>query len=230
MTALSLTLLLALSGLQTPARNARPSPVPEASAASPAAAAATSSEPAPEADPAAALSDTEVAGRVEALLGTIDTPVSIAQWRGLGPRGVKALAAVARDPEQLPSRRAKAVGALDALGGATAVEAVAEQAVNERAPFAVRAAALRGAGRHLSRDQLTARLGPVLERSRRASVRAAAAEVLAERAPSSCQAVRAQARREDARGRGRFARALARCESSSAGSTGEGAGTGGGEP
>ena len=191
MTAISLTLLLALAG--RPAHQAPATEQP--STASP-----------------QALSDQEVAQRVDEYLGTIDTPITADEWRALGPRAVNRLAAVATDPEALSSRRGKALGALTALGGARARQVVLDTARSEQAPFAVRASALRGAGHLLGPKSLATTLSPVLEKARDAPVRATAAEVLAAHAGASgCSAVRAQVAREPQETRGHFARALERC-------------------
>jgi hypothetical protein len=202
MTALSLALLLALTGLGTPARNARPT-----AGEAPAGTATTEDLPA-----------AEVANRVRAYLGAIDTPIAAERWRALGPRAVTPLEAVVRDPDALPSRRAKAVDALSVLGGARAKQLVLETARSEHEPFGVRASALRGASRLLATKELVKQLRPVLEGAHDPTVRATAAEVLARHAArSSCQAVRAQAAREGGDVRGRFTPALARCGSAAPG-------------
>jgi hypothetical protein len=197
MTALPLAFLLVLSGIGTPARNEGPraTAVPATGA------------------PAAEASDAEIASQVRSYLGAIDTPVSEERWRSLGARAVAPLEAVVRDPRALPSRRARAVEALSVIGGERARAVVVETARSEREPFAVRASALRGAPRVLPAKELSSQLRPVMERARAAPVRAAAAEVLAGHAgASSCKAVKAQAAREASAGRGRFSRALSRCE------------------
>ncbi len=198
MTAPSLALLLALTGLGTPARNARPT-----ASETPATNAATEDLPA-----------AEVESRVQAYLGAIDTPIAAERWRALGPRAVTPLEAVVRDPDALPSRRARAVEALSVVGGARAKELVLETARSEHEPFGVRASALRGASRLLATKDLVKQLRPVLEGAHDPTVRATAAEVLARHAArSSCQAVRAQVEREGSAVRGRFRPALVRCGS-----------------
>ncbi len=195
----SIALLVALAGLGTPARNARPAASP------PPAAAATA--------PAEQLSDSEIAERVRTYLGSIDTPISAERWRALGPRAVPALEAVVR-AKGMPSRRAKAVGALSALGGTRARKVVLETARSEEEPFAVRASALRGAGRLLAPKDLAKELRPMLEGARDPSVRATAADVLARHAgSSSCEAIRVQAAREGNDQRAQFSPALERCGS-----------------
>jgi hypothetical protein len=194
MTAISLTLLLALAGGR-PVHHAPATEQAQPPAASP-----------------SALSDEEVAQRVDEYLGTIDTPITADEWRALGPRAVNRLAAIATDAEALSTRRAKAVGALSVLGGSRARQVVVELAQSEQAPFAVRASALHGAGRLLGAKSLSKTLGPVLEKAREPPVRAVAADVLAGRAGASgCSAVRAQVAREPEETRGHFARALERC-------------------
>jgi hypothetical protein len=198
MTALSLTLLVALAGIGTPPRGGRPA----------------QSGTATEAAPAPALSDADVAGRVHTYLASIDTPVTVAQWRALGPRAVAPLEAVLQDHDSMPSRRAKAVEALSVIGGERARQLVVQTARSEQEPFGVRASALRGAARVLSQKELVAELQPVMENARRGPIRATAAEVLARHGgASACTAVRAQAGRERAQGRSQFSRALERCAS-----------------
>src|SRR5512138_755752 len=195
MNALSIALALALAGVGAPARN-RP----------PAAAAAEGST-------ASELADAEVAQRVRAYLGAIHAPASSEQWRALGARAAGVLEAIARDPQALPSRRARAVAALSHVGGEGAQRTVLELARSEAAPFAVRAGALEGAERLLAADDLAREVEPILRGATEPLVRATAAEVLARRAPeSACGAVLAQAARERDAHRRSFGRALARCE------------------
>jgi hypothetical protein len=156
------------------------------------------------------LTDAEVAARVDAYLGALDTPIPAERWRALGSRAVSPLEQVARSGD-FPSRRAKAVAALSVLGGERARETVLDLARSEREPFAVRASALRGAARVLAARELPGALRPILERASEPSVRAVAADVLSRHAPgSACAAIRAQAARE-ADGRASFERALGRC-------------------
>jgi hypothetical protein len=194
MTAVSLTLLLALG-----ARSAQHRPPPPPAEQAPAASAPT-------------LTDEEVAKRVDTLLGSLDTPISADAWRALGPRAVARLASVASDEGALSTRRAKAIGALSALGGPRAQQVVVATAQSEQAPFAVRASALRGAGQLLEPSALAKAISPVLHDASQAPARAVAAEVLAAHAGSSgCAAVRAQVAREPDHARAQFARALDRC-------------------
>ncbi len=159
------------------------------------------------------LSDEEVRALAASYLGGIDTPVTADQWRALGPRAIPLLEEVVSNRDALPSRRAAALAALAALGGARAGVILVEAARSDDEPFAVRAAAIHGASHVLGSRALVRELRPVLEAARDPAARAAAAEVLVQRAPrSACAAVRAQADREG-EGRPRFERALGRCAS-----------------
>ncbi|HTP26219.1 MAG TPA: hypothetical protein VMK12_11230 [Anaeromyxobacteraceae bacterium] len=195
MTLASLPLLLALFGPGAPPRNYRP-----LDGGSPAAA-----------PPAAGLSDAEVAERVRTYLGSIDTPIPMARWRSLGQRAVAPLENVVRGGE-LPSRRARALAALSAIGGDRAKRIVLQMVHAEGEPFAVRTSALRGAANLLSTHDLAAELRPVMEGAHDATIRATAADELSRHAASSsCEAVRAQAERESDSDRRQFVPALERC-------------------
>jgi hypothetical protein len=193
MTALSLALALALTAPGTPARNARP----QGGAA----------------EPDSTLTDAEVADRVDTWLASIDTPVTVGDWRSLGPRAVAPLEAVARSSAERPSRRARALEALSAVGGARARQVVLESARHEGAPFAVRASALHAAGRLLAPGEVVQQLGPILRTAKDPTVRAAAAEVITRSAATSggCGAVRTQVDRESPDDRGAFGPAMQRC-------------------
>ena len=199
MNALALLFTLTLAGLPPSARRAHPS------------SAAPAAEPAaPEG--AAALSDAEVAERAVAYLGAIDRPVSAETWRALGPRAVAPLEAVARDPQALPTRRSSALSALSAIGGERARQVVLDAVRAGREPYAVRASALRAAGRLLDAKALAAELRPVMEGRDEAALRATAAEVLAHHGGAGgCTAVKKQALLERGAARVGFERALARC-------------------
>jgi HEAT repeat protein len=151
----------------------------------------------------------EVRESVEALLGS-RAAVSPERWRRLGPRALPVLESIAGDPKALPTRRARAVEGLVALGSSRAPSLLTRLAQSDDEPFVVRLAAVRGAGRALSAPRRLSALRPVLEKAPDAHLRAAAAEVLA-RHPSGCEAVRAQADRESGAARSKFAAALRRC-------------------
>jgi hypothetical protein len=158
------------------------------------------------------LSEEDLAARVRAYLHAIDTPIRDEQWRALGAAAVPRLRGVANDAAALPSRRARSVQGLGAIGGVSARSTVLDLARAEAAPFAVRASALTAAGRLLAPEDLLRELRPVLIGAREVHVRAAAADVLALHAGTrGCDSVRAQAGRESATAGSAFARALDRC-------------------
>ncbi|MBI5067978.1 MAG: hypothetical protein HZB56_07040 [Deltaproteobacteria bacterium] len=169
--------------------------------------------PAPEpAEPPPPATAAEQAERIQAALGRIHGSPAPATWRSLGPGADEALLKVAADGAALPRRRALALTGLSHLGGARAEAALTSFAAQEGLPFAVRAAALEGAGRLLAPAALHRALSPVLA-ARRPADRTVAAEVLAERAPAeSCGAIRARAALRGERPG--LARALSRCGAS----------------
>ncbi len=162
-------------------------------------------QPAP--GPARTLTDAEVQDRVEAYLGTIDTRASTEDWRALGARGAAVLEQVAQDPRTLPTRRAKAVAGLSAIGASTSGDVLVSLARSEQAPLTVRLAAVDGAPFVIPAPRLAAALKPVLESAQEGAVRGAAAEVLSRH--GACTLVRAQAQRET--DKIRMQRALERC-------------------
>jgi hypothetical protein len=178
---------------------------------------AAARQPAPAVQPEAAapatpLSDDELQGQVEALLGSIDTRIPEPHWRALGPRASALLEQRARDHEQLPSRRAKALDGLAAFGDKASSAPFLELAQAESEPLAVRLAALRGLGRVLTDRRVQPALQPLLEKAGDPRVRAVAAEVLAARSPAAhCALVRAQLARESEEVRGQFHRSARLC-------------------
>jgi hypothetical protein len=158
------------------------------------------------------LTDDEIRDQIETYLGAIDTPIGIARWRSLGPRAAPFLEAIAESPKELPTRRAKAVEGLSAVGGDKAKGLLAQLARTEDEPLVVRLSSVRGMGRLERGSQLSAALRPVLEGAKDARVRGQAAAALSERAPASaCAAVKAQAEREDDESRIHYRQALERC-------------------
>jgi hypothetical protein len=151
--------------------------------------------------------DEEVRDRVEAYLGTIDTRVSEADWRALGQRGAAILEQVAQDTRSLPTRRAKAVAGLSAIGASTSANVLVALARSEQAPLTVRLAAVGGAPGVMPAADLSTALKPVLEGAQDGALRGAAAEVLSRH--GGCGLVRAQAQREA--DKLRMQRALERC-------------------
>jgi len=165
----------------------------------------------PAASPDAATAAPEVRQRVKALLGAIDRPIPPEAWRALGPGAEGALAEVAAS-DDFPSRRALALEGVAAFGVARAEALHRRLASDTSTPAPVRRAAIRGLAILLPPSGAAEALRPLLSGDRDPSVRRAAAEALSEAAPaSSCADIRAQARREGARGDAMFRRALAAC-------------------
>jgi len=145
----------------------------------------------------AAVRDPALARRIDRLLGPIERAPTDAQWRALGPEAIPELERIAADRHTRASRRARAVEGLASLGGPRAETAVLAAVRDQGAPWPVRAAGARGAGRLLDEARLADALSPTLQADPDARVRGAAAEVLAQRAPANgCPAVRARAARD----------------------------------
>jgi len=158
----------------------------------------------------AADGDEELRARVRAYLGPIEEPVGPERWRDLGAAAVPMLEAALLE-EPLPSRRARAVAGLAAIGGARAQAAVLSAARDEAQPVSVRAAAIRGVARLAPPDDLPALLRPVLQEAGAPRLRAVAADVLVRHGgDEGCAAVRAA---DAARGeRSGLAAAIAACD------------------
>jgi HEAT repeat protein len=149
---------------------------------------------------------------IDSYLGSIDTPIGADRWRALGPAAIPTLAAISRDRGQLPSRRARALEGLALAGGDAAAPVLVEVLARADEPPAVRAGALRGVGVVLDGARLVAVVAPVMDGAADPHVRAAAAEVLATRAPrEGCAPVRDRAARERPEWRLAYARALRAC-------------------
>jgi hypothetical protein len=168
------SLLVACLLCALPPRGAAPAPVPS-----------STQQP---------LGDEEIRDRIDTFMRTIDTPISSEQWRALGTRGAAILEGMAQDPNLLPSRRAKAVAGLAAIGAPTSSSVLLSLARSAQAPLNVRLSAVHGVPGVVASSQVAAALQPVLESSENDHVRAAAAEVLSRH--GGCGLVRAQARRE----------------------------------
>jgi hypothetical protein len=140
------------------------------------------------------LGDDEIRERIDTFMRTIDTRISDDQWRALGARGAAILEAMAQDRTLFPTRRAKAVVGLAAIGSPTSSTVLLSLAQSPREPLNVRVTAVLGAPGVVSASELPAVLKPVLESADASRVRAAAAEVLSRH--GACALVRAQARRE----------------------------------
>lgn len=146
------------------------------------------------AGPQQPLSDDEVKERIDTFMRTIDTPISPEQWRALGGRGAAILEAMAQDGTQLPTRRAKAVVGLAAIGSPTSSSVLLSLAQSRTEPLTVRLNAVHGAAGVVPEAELASALKPVLETADDRHVRAAAAEVLSRH--GGCGLVRAQAQKE----------------------------------
>lgn len=157
-------------------------------------------------------SEQEVREQVEMYLGTIDTPISSERWRALGAQAAPILEQIATNRSELPSRRAKALDGLSAVGGPEVATRMLQIAESEEHPPIVRMSAMRGVGRMMSSRKLVPALRPVLEKSPDVQIRAAAAEVLARHAPkAACGLVRSQLGREPESHHGAYRRAIASC-------------------
>jgi len=140
------------------------------------------------------LGDDEVRDRIDTFMRTIDTRISPDQWRALGGRGAAILEGMAQDRTLLPTRRAKALVGLAAIGSPTSSSVLLSLAQSSSEPLNVRLTAVLGAPGVVPASDLPATLKPILESADHDQVRAAAAEVLSRH--GGCSLVRAQARRE----------------------------------
>ena len=166
-----------------------------------------------EAPPAAAdlqLSQDELSARIRGYLGSIDRPISDAEWRALGPRAAQILEPIATDPQALPTRRARALEGVVAVAPDRAVQLVGPISRDENEPVVLRVSAMRGAGALLTPARAIVELKPVLERAQSAGMRSLAADLLS-RHKAGCAAVREQVAREASEHRPAFERALAKC-------------------
>jgi HEAT repeat protein len=164
--------------------------------------------------------DAELRARIDAYLRTIDVPVDADDWLALGPDAAPMLAAIARDPRALPTRRAQALAALAIVSGPGASPLLGELAAGEDEPLGVRLSAVRGLAGVPAPEKLQPALRPLLESARDVRIRAAAARGLAERVPEpACAAIRARAAAEDPGPRAYFGPALEACGTRHAGGT-----------
>jgi len=79
--------------------------------------------------------------RVNGLLGSY-RPVTVAEWRALGPAAAPALEAVARDAGALPTRRARALAALGVVQASAAAPLVRQLATDRSVAPLLRASAV----------------------------------------------------------------------------------------
>jgi HEAT repeat protein len=158
------------------------------------------------------LSDEDVRKHVNGYLGSIDTPIQPNQWKSLGPRAVPILERIATNRQELPTRRAKAIDGLAALGDAKAPALFMSIAGKDGEKINVRFAAVRGLAQVTPRSHAADALKPILEKARDSRVRALAAEQIAIRSRGrACDVVRAQMERENEDARGQYRRAMKQC-------------------
>ena len=136
---------------------------------------------APATDTGPVLSDQELRGQVDAYLGSIDTPIGAEQWKGLGPRAGAILEGIAKNGDELPTRRAKAVDGIAGLKWEPGLATVRALAADEAAPPVLRFSSVRALGAVLPKAQAERELKALLEGAKDARVRAVAGEVLSHR-------------------------------------------------
>ena len=157
------------------------------------------------------LTDDDVRGQVHTYLSAIDTPIERSRWIVLGPRAEAPLLEVLNGNE-LPTKRAKAIDGLSAVG--TSHTALLQSiAGNESEAFVVRFAAVRGLGNLLPAPEMVRALSPLLSGAKDVRIRAAAGKTIVLHAPdaASCKLVKSQVRKEPAEQREYFAKATATC-------------------
>jgi hypothetical protein len=153
--------------------------------------------------------------KANAYVHSIDTPISAADWKALGPEGAAFLDQLANDASLLPTRRARAVSGLAFCAGTGARATAQKLANNSSEPLTVRLSALRALPVVMSNNDLVAATQPLLERDPDARIRAAAAEVLAKQGTAGpCGLVTAQLQKETSRTQPLFARAAKSCAAS----------------
>ena len=169
-------------------------------------------KPAPDVSgqPVQQLSPEQVREKVDAYLHGIDTPVTDAQWRALGPQAGDLLESIATDAKAFPSRRARAVEGLTVAAPDRAARVAGSLARDEKQPVVVRVAAMRGVGMVLPPDQAARELKPVLQSARSPGMRREAADVMSSKR-AGCAAVREQAGRERPEHREAWKDLVARC-------------------
>src|SRR5215467_1718950 len=124
------------------------------------------------------LAEEEIRARIDTFMGTIDTPIPAAQWRALGTRGAAILEGMAQDPNLRPTRRAKAIAGLSAIGAESSSAVLVSLAGSAEAPLNVRLSAVYAIPGVVAAPQVAPTLQPFLQGSDNLHVRAAAADVL----------------------------------------------------
>jgi len=113
------------------------------------------------------LSEDDVRQQVNAYLGSIDTGIEANQWRSLGPRAVPMLERIVTNRDELPTRRAKAIDGLAAVGDTSASSLFNDIARNDGESINVRFAAVRGLARMTPHDRAAEVLKPIANEVRR---------------------------------------------------------------
>ena len=122
------------------------------------------------------------------------------------------LEAIINNPDEFPTRRAKAIEGLAALGDKKSPALFSRIANSDDEMINVRFAAVRGLARVTPPPQAAQALRPLLEKSKDSRVRAVAAEQLAIHSQGkSCDLVRAQLQRERSETRPQYGRAMKQC-------------------
>ena len=149
-----------------------------------------------------AIAQSRVTGtQVDALLGAYEG-VEPAQWRGLGKGAIPILESIAADQSVLPTRRARSVDGLAALGSGERTMRTLANSNTE--PLIVRMSAVRGLGQLLPGAALIDALRPLLQ-DPQWQVRGIAAETLSY-TPGGCAVVADMAKQETDAWRYRFLR------------------------
>ena len=177
--------------------------------------------PAQAQSPRASPSDV-VRAQVAALLSAHEGGASPTQWRSLGDAAIPVLESVANDSSVLPTRRARSLDGLAALGSGTTTMQRVASAGGE--PLVVRMAAARGLGQVLPEAPLTDTLRPLLQ-DPEPQLRGVAAETLSHSA-AGCTEVQNMMAKESESWRSRFASRCAAQPSSGAPSTASASTTG----
>jgi len=134
----------------------------------------------------AAPEEAAVRARVDSLLGSL-RPVTVEQWRSLGPEAAPVLESVARDARALPTRRARALAGLGLLRPSSAAPLVRQLAADRTAPPVLRSAAVDAAPSVLGAESVSF-LAPFL-RDGDPAVRRRSAEALAATGETGCRTV-----------------------------------------
>jgi HEAT repeat protein len=155
------------------------------------------------------MSDEDVRSQMAAYLGAIDTPIPLSSWKSLGLRAESPLLAIVQS-DALPTRRAKAIDGLAAIG-TSHIDELRSIADNDGEVYVVRLAAIRGLGNLLSENEMVSALTPLLTSAKDARIRSVAGLVMVSHSAATCPAVKAQIRSESTETRGHFVRAMDAC-------------------